>query len=63
VVTAVIQSLVGVVFLVVLSWKLTLVALAMTPVVALLMLVQSTVVQSYSRRVVEALEGVSARCV
>jgi len=60
VVHAIIQSLVGVVFLVVLSWKLSLVALAITPVVALLMLVQSTVVQSYSRRLVEALDGVSA---
>ena len=50
----------GAVFLVVLSWKLSLVALAISPVVALLMLVQSTVVQSYSRRVVDALEGVSA---
>ena len=57
---AMIQSLVGLVFLVVLSWKLTLVALAIAPVIALLMLVQATVVQSYSRRVVEALEGVGA---
>ncbi len=60
VVHAIIQGLVGVVFLLVLSWKLSLVALAISPVVALLMLVQSTVVQSYSRRVVDALEGVSA---
>ena len=48
----------GGVFLIVLSWKLTLVALAILPVIALMMLAQSTVLQSYSKRSVEALERV-----
>jgi ATP-binding cassette subfamily B protein len=60
VVHSLIQGLVGTVFLLVLSWKLTLIGLAILPVMALLMLVQSTVVQSYSRRAVDVLEQVSA---
>jgi len=53
-----IQVLVGGVFLLVLSWKLTLVGLAILPVIALMMLAQTTVLQSYSKRSVEALERV-----
>ena len=55
-----IQVLVGGVFLIVLSWKLSLVSLALLPVIALMMLAQTTVVQSYSRRTVEALERVES---
>jgi ABC-type multidrug transport system fused ATPase/permease subunit len=53
-----IQILVGTVFLWALSWKLTLIALAILPIIALLMLAQSTVLQSYSKRTVEVLNQV-----
>ena len=56
-----IQILVGTVFLWALSWKLTLIALAILPIVALLMLAQSTVLQSYSKRTIEVLSQVEAQ--
>ena len=46
---ATIQSLVGLVFLMVLSWKLSLIGLAIAPVIALLMLVQVSTPKSETR--------------
>lgn len=57
---SVIQAIVGLAFMVLLSWKLTLVAVAMVPIGALLMLVQTTVLQSYSRRSLDALNALTA---
>ena len=55
-----IQILVGTVFLWALSWKLTLIALAILPIIALLLLAQSTVLQSYSKRTIEGLNQIES---
>lgn len=47
------QIVVGIVFLFVLTWKLTLVTCAMVPGIALMMLVQATVLQSQSKRTMD----------
>jgi ABC-type multidrug transport system fused ATPase/permease subunit len=47
------QIVVGVTFLFVLTWKLTLVTCAMVPGIALMMLVQATVLQSQSKRTMD----------
>ena len=56
------QIFVGGAFLFVLSWKLTLVTLAMVPGIALMMLVQATVLQSQSKRAMDAQSKARACC-